>query len=403
MSLGGVFGGVTMIGDQSTTASRLAIIAACIAHLALTCRAVAQPVAPANPAPARGTPKVATPHPLAGPKLLIEGGYRLARGPFAVQTTNEHVLRDEEREKDLRIKVRMPQRKGDHPEMDGDVYPLILFSHGLGGSKDAFEELCDHLASHGYIVINPSHADSVQERRRQGETVTRENARDIRRVAGDAKWERVADLTLILDSLDAIEAVVPGLRTPDGRGRTDRERVGVAGHSAGAMTTQLISGVRTHDRENPQGVSRPDARVKASVVISGQGVNGFGVREDAWKAISIPQLIIAGSLDIASVGNETPATRRHPFEKARGQSAGGPPIYLLWIEGATHASYQGSVAVKLQRESPTTDVETIQRSVGSATLAFFDRYLRGEEPAGAYLASDIIKILSEDNAEIRRK
>lgn len=378
-------------------------IAARIAHLALACVVVAQPEVPPKPVSAPVAPKAPAPHPLAGPKLLIEGGYRLARGPFAVQTTDEYLLRDGDREKDLRIKVRVPQRKGDDPEMEGDVYPLILFSHGLGGSKDAFEELCDHLASHGYVVINPSHADSVQERRRKGETVTRESARDLRQVAGDAKWGRMADLTLILDSLDTIEADVPGLRTPDGRGRVDRERVGVAGHSAGAMTTQLISGMRTHDRENLRGVAKPDARVKASVIISGQGVNGFGVREDAWNAISIPQLIIAGSLDTASVGNETPATRRHPFEKARGQGAGGPPVYLLWIEGATHASYQGMSAVKLLRESPTTDVETIQRCVGSATLAFFDRYLRGEEPAGAYLASDAIKTLSEDRAEIRRK
>ncbi|CAG0994290.1 hypothetical protein PHYC_02469 [Phycisphaerales bacterium] len=359
------------------------------ALLAMASYSIAQPAPDAKPS-------------LAGPAQPSEHGYHLAKGPFRVVTVEEVTLHDAARSKDLRVKVRAPAYKGDEPK-DAPRFPLVVFSHGLGGSKDAFGDLCEHLASHGYVVINPTHADSIQERQRKGEKVTRDNAFDIRRMTPDARWDRVKDIGLILDSLDKIELDVDALHDAAGRGRVDRDRIAAAGHSAGALTTQLIGGMNSRDAENGEKGPQPDPRVKAAVVISGQGVNRFAIREDAWSKVAIPWLVITGSQDTTSISSETPATRRHPFEKARGREKGGPPAYLLWIEGATHSSYQGSGSLRTLRETPKTDVKVIQDCVASATLAFLDRYIKGQEGAEKYLTGEGIKSLSGGKAELKSK
>lgn len=359
------------------------------AILAMAPHSLAQPAPDAKPT-------------LAGPTQPAEHGYHLAKGPFRVVTVDELTLHDAARGKDLRVKVRGPAYKGDEPK-DASRFPLVVFSHGLGGSKDAFGELCEHLVSHGYVVINPTHADSVVERQRKGEKVTRDNAFDIRRMTPDARWDRVKDIALVLDSLDKIELDVDALHDTTGRGRIDRDRIAAAGHSAGALTTQLIGGMNSRDAENGDKGPRPDLRVKAAVVISGQGVNRFAIRDDAWDKVAIPWLVITGSQDTTPISNETPATRRHPFEKARGSEKGGPPAYLLWIEGATHGSYQGKSTVRILRESPSTDVKVIQDCVASATLAFLDRHLKGLEGGEKYLTGEGIKSLSGGKAELKSK
>ncbi|GJQ29471.1 MAG: hypothetical protein HBSAPP03_13550 [Phycisphaerae bacterium] len=358
--------------------------------LFLTLPGIAQP--PIQPAPSPTPPVPSVP--------AEDAGYHLASGPCRVTTLDTLILHDEARGKDLRVKVRVPVP--DPPAAAGSL-PLVVFSHGLGGSKDVFADLCQHLATHGYIVIAPSHADSIIERSRQGERVTRDTAFDIRQMTPKAKWERVADVTFILDSLDELERRVDALRTPEGAGRIDRTRLAVAGHSAGAMTTQLIGGMKSRDPQNPAGTSKADPRLKAAVVISGQGVNGLGIREGAWDDVKIPWLVITGSLDTVSISNETPQTRRHPFEKARGVAQGGPPTYLLWIEGATHASYQGKSATRLLRESPTTDLDVIEACVKSAVLAFLDRHVKGDPNAEEALSDERFQRLSDGAARLERK
>ena len=44
------------------------------------------------------------------------------------------------------------------PWPDGEKYPLIMFSHGLGSYREGNSFLCIDLASHGYVVISVAHA-----------------------------------------------------------------------------------------------------------------------------------------------------------------------------------------------------------------------------------------------------
>ena len=79
--------------------------------------------------------------------------YHLKAGPYPTGSVNL-VLHDAARNKDLPIKVRFPTQCP-------TSRPVILFSHGAGGSYEGFAALTDHWASYGYVVLLPTHSDSI--------------------------------------------------------------------------------------------------------------------------------------------------------------------------------------------------------------------------------------------------
>lgn len=144
-------------------------------------------------------------------------------------------LHDAQRDKDLTVRIRYPVITEDHP----GPFPLVVFSHGAGGSCDAFASLSAFLVSNGYIVVHPTHSDSLTlvPREQRGER-TRDLIRNPRGIVEKVDLrDRVADVKYILDSVDAIEEEI------DQPGLIDREKFAMAGHSAGAMTTQVLGGM----------------------------------------------------------------------------------------------------------------------------------------------------------------
>ncbi|KAL5424103.1 hypothetical protein PMIN04_003426 [Paraphaeosphaeria minitans] len=45
------------------------------------------------------------------------------------------------------------------PPTDSKRWPVMMFSHGLGGSRNAYSHICGSLASHGVVVVAPEHRD----------------------------------------------------------------------------------------------------------------------------------------------------------------------------------------------------------------------------------------------------
>ena len=120
---------------------------------------------------------------------------------YKVAPTANFALKDETRAKTLEMTVVWPQAPLEANAKSPAQFPLVVFSHGLGGSDEAFPFLADYLAARGYVVIRPTHADSAKYMKTPGEFI-----RDPRASAKKLDLrDRVQDLVFILDSLAAIE------------------------------------------------------------------------------------------------------------------------------------------------------------------------------------------------------
>jgi predicted dienelactone hydrolase len=106
------------------------------------------------------------------------------------------------------------------------TYPLILYSHGSGGSRRMATFLCTHLCSHGYVVAALDHSETVaaELERREGET-------DEELATRTQEWiaNRVPDIRVLLDHL---------LQSGTGHSETrvDPAQIGLVGYSFGGWT-----------------------------------------------------------------------------------------------------------------------------------------------------------------------
>ena len=287
-------------------------------------------------------------------------------GPYQVVVVERFELHDDARDKALELTVR-------HPRGDGP-FPMVVFSHGAGGSCDGFPDLSAYLASHGYVVVHPTHSDSIRHRRAQGDL--KPGRFDISEVISKVDIrDRSADVRFILDSTDALES---HLNTPD---LIDEQRLAMAGHSAGAMTTQAMGGVRFFPRGRGRGIALPERRFDAFVLISGQGTPTKSLNEKSWDDVDSPWLVFGGSEDVSRAADDTAESRRHPYEYAPADDT----KYLVYIDGATHSSYQGSQNLRLLGETPPTNIDWIVEITNMGTLAFLDAYVKGDADAKEWL------------------
>ncbi|EKF61694.1 hypothetical protein QWE_00790 [Agrobacterium albertimagni AOL15] len=192
------------------------------------------------------------------------------------------ILPSPNRGSDLHLKVSAP--------VIGESLPTILFSHGNGQSLHAYGPLIDYWAAHGFVVIQPTHLDS---------RVLGLSADDSRR---PNLWRfREQDIADILDGLDRIER-----ETPIIRGRLDRSRIAIAGHSWGGQTASAFLGARHPDPGNGSIVNRKDDRVKAGVLLAVPG-SGRDLTQHAartfpflypdYSGMTAPTLIVMGDHD----------------------------------------------------------------------------------------------------------
>lgn len=273
------------------------------------------------------------------------GNYNGDAGPSPVGVIPDAVLHDRQRNKDLKLSIEYPTRGGN--------CPIIVFSHGYGSSDRGYEALISFWTSYGYVCIRPSHADagtmrdtvrealerrpdsSQRQRQRRPQTTTvQQEPRNTMEAIWDREREpqwrdRELDVKLVLDSLDELERQFPELR-----GKMDHSRIGVGGHSYGALTAMLIIGVRTFS--NPP-LSLADSRVRAAVVMSPQGTAANrGLTEQSWSDVHIPVMYMTGSLDRGATEAETPEWRKQAFQYS-------PPgdKYFALVSGARHTSFIG--------------------------------------------------------------
>ncbi len=251
----------------------------------------------------------------------------------------------------------------------GEPAPLVVFSHGIGGTREGYAYLGRHWAEHGYVVIHPTHlgSDLAALRAPAGRLADR-----LRTVLADLEnLERnPRDVSFVIDQAPREAALA---------GRIDASRIAVAGHSFGAYTALAIVGMGvSHAGRRAERLPERffDARVAAAICMSTPSAPRLGITPQSWSSIERPLLHIIGSRDeeIDGVG---PAGRRTAFDHARSVDQ-----FLLWIDGLEHMGFTGqdSLSDRLSGRHPRH-----HPLICDATLAFLNAQLRGDLRALAAL------------------
>ncbi|RJG57858.1 dienelactone hydrolase [Sphingobium terrigena] len=262
-------------------------------------------------------------------------------------TTCDAAWRDDARNRNVPVRIRMPAGTGNAP--------VILFSHGLGGSLEGGTNWAVAWAKAGFIVVNLQHPGSDRSIIGSGRVAAA--------MAPAQLVARVDDVHFLLDEL--------GRRSREGAcdlRRADLAHVGMSGHSFGAHTTQGIAGQRF-----PVAGIAADPRVKAAIAFS-PSPPMRGSDDAAFRAIAIPFFSVTGTQDAAPITpNVTARDRERPFRAM-------PPgdKYLLVLEGANHMMFNAQDGL---RGPTSTATPHIRDTVIAATTLFWRATLPGDVEA----------------------
>jgi len=309
------------------------------------------------------------------PAKALPPAYQAAEGPgpYAVaEWTAEWT--DAARSRTVPVRIYYPK------EAQGPL-PVLVFSHGLGGSRDGYRYLGERWASRGYVSVHLQHPGSDGELLKESRPLLA-----MRRAARDPEnlVDRPKDVTFALDTLTRLngEASFPL------KGRLDLSRVGVGGHSFGAYTALAAAGRRL---PGATGESLADPRVKACVALSSPS-RGPEKDSPSYRDFKTPCLHMTGTEDgseggktgLSDLGSnpetligDTPAAyRRAPFD-----SISGVEQYLVTFAGGDHMVFSGRA-----RKEPRATDGRFQQLTCMATTAFWDATLKGDAAARAWLS-----------------
>ena len=208
------------------------------------------------------------------------------------------------------------------PESDRPV-ALVVFSHGIGGSRRGYSYLGEYFASHGVASLHLQHVGSDRSlwggnpfslvARLQGAAQERE------------ALERVRDLSYALDQL---------LAHPEFGARIDRKRIAAAGHSYGANTVMLAAGAGVE--RNGRRVDLRDPRIKAALLLSAPPFYGEDDPKKILRSLTLPTLHVTATEDTIRIpGFYSPVSDRLAVFEA----VGSPMKALAVFEGGSHGIF----------------------------------------------------------------
>ena len=259
-------------------------------------------------------------------------------------------------------------------------FPVIIFSHGLGGSREGYEYLGRYWANRGYVSVHLQHLGSdaaVWEDSPITNLLT-----DMRKAAANLEnaANRPLDVSFAIDQLERLN-----LESALFKNRLDLARLGVAGHSFGAFTTLAVAGqvfIMPAGRE----ISYADSRVKAAIAMSAPVPARTNTFDRAFGKIKIPVLHMTGTADYSPIGETHPEERRVAFDHIHGADQ-----FLLTLAGGDHNVF-GGVSRQVSPEKETQFKELICES----STSFWDAYLKGNAKAKAWLTNDFKIVLAAD-------
>jgi predicted dienelactone hydrolase len=250
--------------------------------------------------------------------------------------------------------------------------PLVVFSHGIGESRDSYEWLGRALAARGFVLVHPTHAGTDRE------VLDRGWIQLIREVRKPENWKaRVADVSFVIDRAAEIERAA-GVAVR-------RDAIGVAGHSAGAFNAFATAGLIVEGN-----LRLRDERVSAIVAMSMPEIAAVG--DDGYSRIEVPVLHLTGTRDWGLQWGTFPRDRRIPFERSPVREQ-----ILLTIERGTHNTFSSVDGSGGERG------ESMRRYIAAVTAAFLDAHLRRDDAARGWIGGEGLEEFSDGMARVERK
>jgi len=166
--------------------------------------------------------------------------------------------------------------------------PLIVFSHGIGGSRYGYSYLGRTWASEGFASLHLQHIGSDRQLWTAGSPL--ELVSRLHNAARESEAiERAVDMRFALDQ------ALQGNLAP----YFDRELIVAAGHSYGANTTLLAAGAQVERQGRP--LDLRDTRIKAVIVISAPPFYGESSQGRVLASVKMPSLHITATEDVIRI------------------------------------------------------------------------------------------------------
>ena len=283
---------------------------------------------------------------------------RLIRPDANLSAPLDHQLFNPTTKRKIGIRIRLPITK----EKTG----LILYSPGLGSGLNNGAPWCEAWRNAGFVVVTLSHPvtnDDIWDISKQS---LKSNLRDA--LAFPQYGLRVTDCKFALDVC---------LADSDLKNFIDSERVGIAGHSYGALTVQSIAGQST-------GASQTDPRIKAAIAFSPTAMSPASA--NAMKTVKIPFFCVTGDHDNhVTFKNDTDSMRLGVELNKRKYVYKGLPSgkrEQLVLTNADHMSFAGEnlhgTPVKFSRDITATFEQEQQtwEKISQITSLFWQTHLR---------------------------
>ncbi len=260
----------------------------------------------------------------------------------------------------------------DKPCNDGGDVPVIIWSHGFGGSRDGASFISRHIAGQGYIVVHVTHkgTDSSLWEGKGGHPW---DVLSEFKITPELVLERAKDISFVLDCLEGVPSELPEIAK-----YMDMENVGMSGHSLGALTAQGLVGMKLPDGKGGL-VDMRDERLSCAIVYSPVPMTTLSDAppEDIYTSISTPMLHMTGTEDNSPLNK----TIDYKLRLIVREYAGHQEQYLQLLEGGDHMIYNGTRG-KLARNPLREKHESL---ILDAVYAFWQAYLKGDEDAKRWL------------------
>jgi predicted dienelactone hydrolase len=280
----------------------------------------------------------------------------LAIDPKFQAQTRELTAHDARRNRDIPVRIYLPT--------NGKAAPVVLFSHGLGGSRAGSKFLGEHWAERGYVAVFLQHAGSDDAVWKGAAPNERLSA--LREAASLENFLlRVKDVPAVLDQLETWNKSGPLA------GRMDLTNIGMSGHSFGAVTTEAVSG----ETFPTTGKKLTDSRIRAAVIFSPSTPKSTTPGK-AFGDVRIPWLLMTGTKDVTFVGEADLESRLGVYP-----SLHGAPKYEVVLDKAEHSAFTDRA---LPGDSEPRNPNH-HRVILALSTAFWDAYLRGDKDALAWL------------------